>query len=92
MIEGCSPAFSLTMPPEMVVATLTERKAPAKFSTAAMATATLGLRAPVAMEVAIALAVSWKPFVKSKASAVMITTATRNVMCSIPKQSSKWSD
>ncbi len=88
MISGWMPAFSLTMPPEMVVATFTERNAPAKLRTAAMVTATFGLRAPVAMEVAIALAVSWNPLVKSKASAVMITTATRNEMCSIPKQSS----
>ena len=37
-------------------------------------TATLGFRAPVAIDVAIALAVSWKPFVKSKASAVTMTS------------------
>jgi hypothetical protein len=36
----------------------------------------LGRRAPVAIEVAIAFAVSWKPFVKSKISAVTTTTTT----------------
>jgi hypothetical protein len=35
-------------------------------------TAVLGLRALVAIDVAIALPVSWKPFVKSNASAVAI--------------------
>src|SRR5215218_1524910 len=61
---------SLTIPPEMVLATSTDRNAPARFRHPATATATLGRNAPVAIEVAIALAVSWKPFVKSKISAV----------------------
>jgi hypothetical protein len=34
----------------------------------------------VAIDVAIAFAVSWKPLVKSKMSAVMITTTTRREM------------
>jgi hypothetical protein len=41
-----------------------------------MATATFGRSAPVAMDVAMAFAVSWKPFVKSKTSAVATTTTT----------------
>jgi hypothetical protein len=45
--------------------------------TAARPTATRGRSAPVAIEVAIALAVSWKPLVKSKASAAT-TTMTRS--------------
>lgn len=49
---------SLMMPPEMVLATSVERKAPTKFKIAASATAVLGLMAPVAMGVAMALAVS----------------------------------
>ena len=69
---------SLTMPPEIVLATSVDRKAPTTFSTAAISTAVLGLKAPVATEVAIAFALSWKPLVKSKNSAVTITTATRN--------------
>src|SRR6476619_2643389 len=69
---------SLTMPPEMVLATSVDRNAPATFSTAAISTATFGLSAPVATEVAIALAESWKPLVKSKNNAVMITNETRN--------------
>ena len=39
-------------------------------------TATLGRSAPVAIVVAIALAVSWKPLVKSKLSAAATTSTT----------------
>jgi hypothetical protein len=67
---------SATIPPEIVLATSTERKAPARLRTPAIVTAALGRSAPVAMEVAIAFAVSWKPFVKSKTSAVTTTTTT----------------
>ena len=67
---------SFTRPLEIVLATSTERKAPTRLSTPATATATLGRRAPVAMEVAIAFAVSWKPLVKSKINAVTMTTTT----------------
>ena len=67
---------SSTRPLAMVLATATEMNAPTRLRTAEMATATLGRRAPVAIEVAIALAVSWKPLVKSNANAVMITTIT----------------
>ena len=70
--------LSLTMPLEMVWATLVDRNAPARLSTPLMRTATFGRSAPVAIEVAIALAVSWKPLVKSNASAVMITTITNS--------------
>ena len=49
---------------------------------AASSTATLGLSAPVAIGVAIALAVSWKPFVKSKNSARTITSTTIRVAVS----------
>jgi hypothetical protein len=57
-----------------VKATSIDKKAPSRFKIADKATAAFGLSAPVATEVAIALAVSWKPFVKSKASAVTTTT------------------
>src|SRR6478672_10871053 len=77
IIVGVTSA-SLTMPPEMVLATSVDRNAPATFSTAAIRTATFGFSAPVATEVAIALAESWKPLVKSKNNAVMITNETRN--------------
>ena len=46
------------------------------FSAAATVTARLGVKAPVATEVAIALEESWKPLVKSKMRAVMTTTMT----------------
>src|SRR4051794_27164832 len=67
---------SSTRPPEMVLATWTDRKAPATFRHAATATAVLGRNAPVAMDVAMALAVSWKPLVKSKTNAVTTTATT----------------
>ena len=65
-----------TMPWATVAATLSEMKAPAKFRTADSSTAKRGDIARVETEVAIALAVSWKPLVKSNASAVT-TTMTR---------------
>jgi hypothetical protein len=68
--------ISSTRPPEMVFATWTDRNAPARFRIPATATATRGRSAPVAMEVAMAFAVSWKPFVKSKINAVTTTTTT----------------
>ncbi len=67
-----------TRPLAMVAATARERKAPTKLSTPEIATASRGPRAPVAIDVAIALPVSWKPLVKSKARAVM-TTRTSTV-------------
>src|SRR3954451_7178146 len=66
-------SFSSTSPPEIVLATWTDRKAPTRLRQAAIATAVLGRNAPVAIDVAMALAVSWKPFVKSKARAVTTT-------------------
>lgn len=50
--------LSFTMPPEIVFATSVDRNAPTTLRTPLMRTATLGRRAPVAMEVAIAFAVS----------------------------------
>ncbi len=46
-----------------VFATFWPRKAPTKFITAAMLSATRGVSARVETEVAIALAASWKPLV-----------------------------
>ena len=71
-----SSAWILTTALVTVSATCTDKNAPTRLSTADSATAVLGRRAPVAMDVAIALAVSWNPFVKSNASAVA-TTSTR---------------
>ena len=68
-------ASGSTIPLATVAATLKEMKAPAKFSTAAMATARRGESARVDTLVAIEFAVSWKPFVKSKNNATA-TTAT----------------
>jgi hypothetical protein len=62
-----------TIPEAIVAATSSERKAPTKLSTAARLTATRGFMARVEIEVATAFAVSWKPFVKSNASAVAMT-------------------
>jgi hypothetical protein len=57
----------------MVAATASEMKAPTKLSSAAKATATRGAIARVEIDVATTFAVSWKPFVKSNASAVATT-------------------
>src|SRR5215208_1779146 len=65
-----------TMPWATVAATSSEMNAPAKFRTAAKPTASLGAIARVEIEVATTFAVSWKPLVKSKASAAA-TTITR---------------
>ena len=70
------------MPFATVAATSTDRNAPTRLSTADTATATRGRRAPVAIEVAIAFAVSWKPLVKSNANAV--TTTMRRTRNSAP--------
>src|SRR5215204_562247 len=59
-----------------VAATEIEMNAPTKLSIAAKPIATCGRAAPVEIEVATTLAVSWKPLVKSKARAVA-TTMTR---------------
>src|SRR6478736_1177575 len=56
-----------------VAATLIEMKAPTKLSSEANPIATDGRAAPVEIEVATTLAVSWKPLVKSNASAVAMT-------------------
>jgi hypothetical protein len=67
-----------TRPLAIVAATARERNAPTKLSSPEIATAVRGPSAPVAIEVAIALPVSWKPLVKSKAKATM-TTKTSTV-------------
>ena len=67
---------SRMMPCEIVFDTSVDRNAPTRFRLAARRTATLGFSAPVAIGVAIALAVSWKPLVKSKNSASAITRTT----------------
>src|SRR5919198_1525072 len=63
------------IPLATVAATLNETNAPAKLRTAEVSTASRGESARVDTLVAIELAVSWKPFVKSKKSATA-TTAT----------------
>ena len=63
----------MTIPLAIVAATSSEMNAPTKFRIAAMLTARRGESARVEIEVATALAVSWKPFVKSNASAVATT-------------------
>src|SRR3954471_9567921 len=62
-----------TIPLAIVAATASDRNAPTKFSDAARPTARRGGIARVEIEVATAFAVSWKPFVKSNASAVPTT-------------------
>ena len=66
-------ASASTMPLAIVAATSSEMNAPTKLRIAARRTAARGDIARVEIEVATAFAVSWKPFVKSKASAVATT-------------------
>src|SRR2546423_10306054 len=58
-------------------ATAVVTNAPARFATAATNTATRGVTARVPTDVAIAFAVSRKPFVKSNPSAIATTTTRR---------------
>src|SRR5919198_3283526 len=64
-----------------VAATAREMNAPAKFRSAAYPTASRGGIALVEMVVATTLAVSWNPFVKSKASAVATTMTMTTSLC-----------
>src|ERR1017187_4290854 len=73
-----------TRPLAIVAATLSDRNAPTKFSTPDRATATRGFNALVAMDVAIALPVSWKPLVKSKHNAVITTSTSRKSFLTRP--------
>ena len=60
-----------------VFATAAVTKTPAKFAIDAISTAIRGESARVETEVATAFAVSWKPFVKSNASAnATVTTSS----------------
>ena len=74
----------LTIPAPRVVATLVPRNAPIKLSDAAMTTATRGLSTLVETTVAMALAQSWAPLVKSKISATTTmstsSTGTSNIL------------
>ncbi len=64
------------MPLPTVFATAVVTNAPARFAMAAISTASRGESARVETDVATALAVSWKPFVKSNASATTIVTTS----------------
>src|SRR6478735_12769621 len=75
-----------------VRATSTDRNAPTRFSTADRPTATFGRSAPVAMDVAIALPVSWKPFVKSNASATTTTRTSTRVAVVMRPSLGPWND
>ena len=72
-------ASGFTMPFAIVAATANDANAPTKLRMAATRTAVRGVIARVDTLVAIAFAVSWKPFVKSKKSA---TTMTRTSVTS----------
>src|SRR3954470_12865962 len=58
-----TPVGASMMPEPIVAATLPPKKAPNRFAIAAIASATRGVRARVEIEVAMALAASWKPLV-----------------------------
>jgi hypothetical protein len=59
------PSGASMMPLPTVLATPVPIRAPTKFMTAAMISATRGVSARVETDVAIALAASWNPLVKS---------------------------
>src|ERR671931_2454973 len=69
----CVARFASMRPLATFFATAVVTKAPARFATAAISTATRGVTARVPTEVAIAFAVSWKPFVKSNPRATTMT-------------------
>src|ERR687888_86657 len=73
----CVARFASMRPLATFFATAVVTKAPARLATAAISTAARGVTARVPTEVAIAFAVSWKPFVKSKPSATTMTTTRR---------------
>jgi hypothetical protein len=62
-MTGGDTADGSTMPFASVAATWVETRAPSTFSTAAATSATFGGTARVEIDVATALAASWKPFV-----------------------------
>src|SRR3954462_8546251 len=66
-----------------VLATFTETSEPARLKTAARANAARGVRARVDTDVAIALAASWNPLVKSNPSATKMWTTSPTV-CTSP--------
>ncbi len=81
-------AWIETKPRPTVAATFSEMNAPRKLSAAAPAIAVRGATARVEIAVATTLAVSWKPLVKSNASAAT-TTITR--IRSLPTSTGSWS-
>ncbi|MNY65108.1 hypothetical protein D3C86_2023230 [compost metagenome] len=88
MIEAIRVAATMSIPlvssvgsvilPPIFLATPVNISAPIKFISAAIIMAVRGLSARVETEVAIALAVSWKPLMKSNASARNITKLSIN--------------
>src|SRR5579884_12254 len=68
--SSCVESAGGTMPLPTVVATAVPVSAPTMLRTPAIKTAVPGFRTRVATEVAIAFAVSWKPLMKSKTSAM----------------------
>ncbi len=68
-----------TMSFAIVAATSNDTNAPRKFRIAALMTAGRGESARVETDVAMALAVSWKPFVKSKNNATATTAKSREL-------------
>ena len=80
-ITAASTVFGVARPVSMiplptVFATAVVANAPTRFAIAAIRTAMRGESARVETDVATAFAVSWKPFVKSNASATTIVTTS----------------
>ena len=83
---AASTVFGVASPESMiplptVEATAVVTKAPARLAIAAIRTASRGESARVETEVATAFAVSWKPFVKSNASATTTVMTSSVIDC-----------
>jgi len=73
----CVILIGSTSPDPTVLATAVPENAPTRFMTAAKIMAWRGVSTRVEMELAMALAVSWNPLIKSKITARTITAISR---------------
>ena len=82
MVVPCSICLSkgFIIPVPIVLATPVNIRAPKKFIEAARTIATLGESARVDTDVAIVLAVSWKPLIKSKMRAKKTIMIFKNLL------------
>src|ERR1044071_7679546 len=82
MSQPICTSFVSTSPEVIVLATAVPHIAPSRFVVAASNTACRGVRTFVETTVAIELAVSWKPLMYSKISAMRMTVKSSVIACS----------